>query len=223
MTKKKIDLDLSKEFALLENELDENEKIFKQVKVHYDRILASANPASRFITEQTANIMNIRNSRISIIKEMIGIKKAEAEMDLKEYNATKLENNSENMFTEVSKQIYEMLKTDKKEGSIEKLLNNCNIEEQKNENNNEEDLLEKRMKEIEEKRNNKAKEEKQEIPHIFACDMEKNIYAITTDGSDIVEGVEIPDIKVNFVTDELTGDITALTENGEELPIIEIE
>lgn len=228
MDNKITNLDLSKELKLLENELIENEKIFSQVKIHYDKMMKSSNPASRFITEQTANIMNIRNSRISIIKEMIGIKRAEADMELREYNAAKVNNDSDSAIQETAKQVYSYLMQDNNESNIDSLLNKSVKEENNNNENNtidkDEDLLEKRMKEIQEAREKeKQKEDEENIDYIIACDMNKNLYALSLDGSEILDNIDIPKMEIEFVTDSITGELSAINQNGEEIIIIEIE
>ena len=229
MDNKITNLDLSKELKLLENELIENEKIFSQVKIHYDKMMKSSNPASRFITEQTANIMNIRNSRISIIKEMIGIKRAEADMALREYNAAKVNNDSDSAIQETAKQVYNYLMQDNNKSNIDSVLNKSVKEENNNINENniidkDEDLLEKRMKEIQEAREKeKQKEDEENIDYIIACDMNKNLYALSLDGSDILDNIDIPKMEIEFVTDSITGELSAINQNGEEIIIIEIE
>ena len=229
MDNKITNLDLSKELKLLENELIENEKIFSQVKIHYDKMMKSSNPASRFITEQTANIMNIRNSRISIIKEMIGIKRAEADMALREYNAAKVNNDSDSAIQETAKQVYNYLMQDNNKSNIDSVLNKSVKEENNNINENniidkDEDLLEKRMKEIQEAREKeKQKEDEENIDYIIACDMNKNLYALSLDGSEILNNIDIPKMEIEFVTDSITGEISAINQNGDEIIIIEIE
>lgn len=223
-------LDLSKELKLLENELIENEKIFSQVKIHYDKMMKASNPASRFITEQTANIMNIRNSRISIIKEMINIKRAEADMQLKEYNSTKAENTSDSAIQETAKQVYTyLISENNNESDLDKILNKKESSKKENDSiknykDEDEDLLEKRMKEIQEARKKEKQEEDiKENDYILACDMDKNIYALSSDGSTILDNIDLPNIQIDFVLDPITGETTAITEEGEELIIIEIE
>ena len=229
MDNKITNLDLSKELKLLENELIENEKIFSQVKIHYDKMMKSSNPASRFITEQTANIMNIRNSRISIIKEMIGIKRAEADMALREYNAAKVNNDSDSAIQETAKQVYNYLMQDNNKSNIDSVLNKSVKEENNNINENniidkDEDLLEKRMKEIQEAREKeKQKEDEENIDYIIACDMNKNLYALSLDGSEILNNIDIPKMEIEFVTDSITGEISAINQNEDEIILIEIE
>lgn len=222
-----IDMDLSKELELLETELQENQKIFDQVKTHYDKIINSKSSATlKFITDQTSNLMNIRNNRITIIKEMINVKKINADLQVKEININKNAESDQSQNSEIAKEIYNLMKSDSREGSISSILNK-DIEEVTVPVENamtDEELLEQRMKSINERKEKENSPKTEELPpYIIATDLDKNLYAIDLEGNSIVEGAPIPDdYEIEFFTDELTGEITAKNQFGDEIPIVEV-
>lgn len=223
----KFNLNLNRELELLEEELIENENIYNQIKKHFDSTMKNQYSQSKFVAEQTTNLMNIRNSRLNIIKEMIGVKKSQVDIQIKDYTATKAEQGENGSNQALAKEIYNLLKNDTREGSIEKILETANnIETVNNDNNTMDDdaLLEERIKKIREKKEKENQEAKKEIPHIFACDNNKNIYALSLDGSTILDGIELPKMDIEFETDPISGEITARdTISGEEVVLIEIE
>ena len=227
MADKKLDLDLSKELALLESELDENQKIFDQIKTHYDLMMKNKTGSTlKFITDQTSNIMNIRNNRITIIKEMINIKKLNADIQVKEININKDSDADGGATKQIAREVYALMKSDNREGSISNILNNKEVLESSSVKNeiSDEELLEQRMQKI--NSNKQAEQEKQakELPqYIIATDLEKNLYAINLEGTEIIENVPIPeDYEITFETDELTGEILAYNQYGDEVPIIAV-
>lgn len=223
---KKIDIDLQKELELLETELEENQKLFDQVKDHYDQMLkARGQTTLKFITDQTSNIMNIRNNRITIIKEMINVKKITADMQIREININKDIEGEEGASKQIAREVYALMKSDSREGSISNILNNKEVlEEQNNPEISDEDMLEKRMQEINDKKQAKVKKEQKETPqYIIATDLNKKLYGINLEGTEIIEDVPLPDdYIITFETDELTGEMTAFNQYGDELPIIEV-
>lgn len=223
---KKIDIDLQKELELLETELEENQKLFDQVKDHYDQMLkARGQTTLKFITDQTSNIMNIRNNRITIIKEMINVKKITADMQVREITINKDIEGEEGASKQIAREVYALMKSDNREGSISNILNNKEVlEEQSNPEMSDEDMLEKRMQEINNKKQDKIKKEQKETPqYIIATDLNKNLYGINLEGTEIIEDVPLPDdYIITFETDELTGEMTAYNQYGDELPIIEV-
>ena len=223
---KKIDIDLQKELELLETELEENQKLFDQVKDHYDQMLkARGQTTLKFITDQTSNIMNIRNNRITIIKEMINVKKITADMQVREININKDIEGEEGASKQIAREVYALMKSDSREGSISNILNNKEVlEEQNNPEISDEDMLEKRMQEINDKKQAKVKKEQKETPqYIIATDLNKKLYGINLEGTEIIEDVPLPDdYIITFETDELTGEMIAFNQYGDELPIIEV-
>lgn len=229
MADRKVELDLEKELELLERELEENEKIFNQVKDHYDRVLNSRSQGSlKFISDQTSNVLNIRNNRITIIKEMVNIKKLKADTELKEMNINKDMGDNENNVIEMAKQIYELMKTDKREGAISNLLNENNdlnnktneIDKEKNKN---EEMLKNRMIEINKKKaEEKRQKEINQNGYVLACDLNGNVYAINAEGTKILEDITVPNFEITYTIDELTGLTIATNQFGEEILIIEI-
>jgi hypothetical protein len=88
---------------------------------------------------------------------------------------------------------------------------------------NAEALLEERMKEITARKNEEKKDKEiKEKGYIFACDVNGKVYAINREGTEIVEGIEIPDFEIEFVTDDITGLVCAKNQFGDILEVIEI-
>ena len=230
MADKKLDINLDRELQLLEEELEENARIYTQIKDHYDRIMNSKSTgALKFVTDQTGNVLKVRSDRIGIVKEMIGVKKLKAEMTLKEMNLNKDENGSDGQINKVAKEIYSMMKSDSRAGNIVNLLNKGGEDEQepttevKEQQVKNENALEERMREIQAKKDKERKEKEiKERGYIFACDLNKNVYAIDETGAGIVEGVDIPDFEIEFEVNELTGLTIARNQYGDILEIVEI-
>lgn len=229
MSDKKLNFDLEDELNLLYAELEENDELYNQIKSHYDRLMKTTNPGIlRSVVDQTANILRIRSDRLGIIKELINAKKVSAEMDLKEMSIGGNENDDSKM-SQLAQELYSIMQSKPKEGAISNLLKSANptdeeeknIEVQTKENND----LDARMKKIKEKKDKEKKEKEfKERGYILVADMANNkIVALTEDGSELLEGVEIPNLKLEFYTDDLTGEILAKTELGDILPVINIK
>lgn len=226
----KLNLNLDRELQLLEEELEENGKIYDQIKDHYDRIMNSrSSGALKFVTDQTGNVLKVRSDRIGIVKEMIGVKKLKAEMTIKEMNLNKDEG-GDGQINKVAKELYAMMKSDTRAGNITNLLSKNSESKEESESDevkekvkNEENLLEERMRIIQAKKDKERKEKEiKDRGYIFACDLNKNIYAIDETGTDIVEGVEIPDFDIEFLIDDLTGLTIAKNQYGDIIDIVEI-
>lgn len=226
----KIDLDLDEQLQILQQELDDAQDFYEQVKTHYDRIMQSKSTGTfKFITDQTSNIMNIRNGKVNIIKEMINIKKLKAEMQIKELSINKNENGDNGYILEISRSVYDMMKADKREGNVSALLEKANKKDQNAENNKKEnsskneEMLKERMLKIREKKQAQQKEKEiKERGYIFACDTSGKVYAVNLEGTEIYDDVEIPDFEVTFETDDLTGLTVAKNQYGDTMEIIEI-
>lgn len=229
----KTHLDLDKELELLSKELEENDKIYEQVKSHYDNLMSIKNPNMlKVVVDQTSNVLKVRSDRLSIIKEMINAKKVGAEMALKEKAANKDENDSNENIKKMAKEVYNLMKEDNKEGSISNILNK-NKEEAKDEvaiekakvvQQNNDDALDERMREIQAKKEKERKEQEfKERGFIYVCDKNKNIYAITPEGDLLLDEIDIPDFEIEFFEDDLTGMTRAKNQYGDIIEIVEFE
>ena len=229
----KTHLDLEKELELLNQELKENEKIYEQVKSHYDSLMNIKNPNMlKVVVDQTSNVLKVRSDRLSIIKEMINAKKVGAEMALKEKAANKDENDSNENIKKMAKEVYNLMKNDNKEGAINNILNK-NKEDVKDEEavekakivqQSNDDALDDRMREIQAKKEKERKEQEfSERGFIYVCDKDKNIYAINQDGELLLDEIDIPDFQIEFFDDELTGMTRARNQYGDIIEIVEFE
>lgn len=233
---KKLEIDLDEELELLRQELEENEVIYKQVKDQYDAVCRSKSSGTfKFITDQTSNLMNIRNSRVSVIKEMINIKRIKLDASIKELSLNKEDGNENERAIAIAKEIYNNMKNDSREGSVMNLLrtpedienekkakeNGVELEDNKTEDS---DIINKRMIELNKKKLEAQKQKDiKERGYFIACDRDGNLYAVSEDGTEIIEGAELPDFEITIEIDKLTGLEIAKNQFGDEVELIEIE
>ena len=65
--------------------IEELDELYDETKEHFDAVKrARSNGSLAFIHLQTSNLVSIKNSKFSVLKELINIKKIEAELTLKE-------------------------------------------------------------------------------------------------------------------------------------------
>ena len=128
-----------KEEEEINNAIADIDELYKEVKDHYD-VLKNNRSASggrgllSFIHQQTGNLVNLKNSKASLINNKILLKKYEYEIYLKE----KKENNKENVNEELINQIMSRLEKNEDDEVYEDDTNFTD----------EDDILEKRLKKI---------------------------------------------------------------------------
>jgi hypothetical protein len=99
----------SKEIQNLENELEDVESIYKNMQTLLDSISKNAQRGGRgggspltFISKMYENMITIKNTKLSLIKEIVHVKKSIADLSIKDKNALK---DKENSFREIAKEM----------------------------------------------------------------------------------------------------------------------
>lgn len=229
--KKDLNFNLDEEIKLLHSELEENEKLYSEMKTHYDKLVKNNHPSVlRSVVDQTANILKIRSDRLGIIKELINAKKVDAEISLKELNINKTNDESTDKLGEIAKELYTLMQSGSKTGDISNLLKSVSDDDTDDENKehefvskSENDELDNRMREIKKKKDKENRDKEiREKGYILAADSEGNLIAVSEDGTSLVEGIELPELKIEYYTDNLTGELLAKTELGDILPVVKL-
>ena len=107
----KESLDFSAQFdeelGMINDEIAAIDGLYTETKQHFDTVKNSNNRSVLgFIEKQTSNLVSIRGTKISLIKEKIGIKKTMAEFDFKKAN---LDKSSGAMSEGLTKQLFDMI------------------------------------------------------------------------------------------------------------------
>ena len=113
MANKEIKLninDLDKEYQMFLNEFKSLEELYDEAKDLLDkssRIATRSNPV--FMASQTSNLVSIKEKRIGIIKELAGIKKSKLELQMKEFNLNKKDNEMDGSFSKETLDMFKLL------------------------------------------------------------------------------------------------------------------
>lgn len=113
MANKEIKLninDLDKEYQMFLNEFKSLEELYDESKDLLDkssRIATRSNPV--FMASQTSNLVSIKEKRIGIIKELAGIKKSKLELQMKEFNLNKKDNEMDGSFSKETLDMFKLL------------------------------------------------------------------------------------------------------------------
>lgn len=97
MANKKLELDyslLDEEYEALKKELVELDKLYEKSEGLLDKN-SGVRANSLFISSQTSNLISIKDKKLSIYKELIGIKEKKLELEVKQYAANKNTNDDE--------------------------------------------------------------------------------------------------------------------------------
>jgi len=97
MANKKLELDyslLDEEYEALKKELVELDKLYEKSEGLLDKN-SGVRANSLFISSQTSNLISIKDKKLSIYKELIGIKEKKLELEVKQYAANKNNNDEE--------------------------------------------------------------------------------------------------------------------------------
>jgi len=95
------------EISLLDEEMANIDGLYDEVKTHFDSIKGSNNRGVLgFIEKQTGNLVSIKTTKISLIKEKINIKKTKADFEFKKANLNK---GSSSLSEGLTKQLFDMI------------------------------------------------------------------------------------------------------------------
>jgi hypothetical protein len=217
-----INLDISGELSLLHEALKENEDLYDEVKTHYDKVKQGGSGTLQFVEKQTANLISLKSNKISIIQQMVNVKKVDAETKLKIANANKGEEGTDKLVGQMADAMYDLILSKKKDKSFEDIIGTQKKLDQEVPKEDEPDvdaLLEARLSELEPKVEEPKVEEV--VPsHTFVVDMDKNIYCVDSDFN-FIEDVEIPEL--NITIEEIDGEYVAVDEDGNKYDVVEFE
>lgn len=209
---------------LLQQELEDTNLLYDELKEHFDNIKNSRSPgALRFISDQTKSLISLKSHKISLIKEKISSKKMILELDMKIKSVNGSKGNGGDLRALLAMINEENLVESSPELTV--LYNsNCDDEDI-------DDLLDKRLMDME-KENKSIKEEDEdnifeddetsedEEEVFIVVDMNGNKYVVNSD-YEFQEGYEDPDFEVKYDEDE-EGNIIAYDDDGNQYEIIEI-
>lgn len=78
------EIDFSKEHELFDDAIHEVDELYTEVKTHYDRIKNSpARGTLTFIQNQTSNLISLKTTKASLLRDKLNVKKAELDFALK--------------------------------------------------------------------------------------------------------------------------------------------
>jgi hypothetical protein len=117
-----IDLsEFDKEYELIQQDLKDLDDLYSDVKVKLQESSGvRSNPV--FVVQQTGNLINIKEKKLNIYKEMVNIKKLKTDIQFKKINLTKDDKQGEN--TEKLAEIFNMLLNVNREDLISSTENN---------------------------------------------------------------------------------------------------
>jgi hypothetical protein len=220
-----VDINTSTEEQMLQQALKDNEKFYDEIKTHYDALVkARSGGTLQFIEKQTSNLITLKQNKVGIIKEMINVKKMNADMQLKINAANKKEDGTNDKITQLIPAMHEFLLSNKSNKTFEEVMGGSqktSIPEMMDPQ-EEEDidaLLEARLSEGEDKKE-ESKEEVQIPQYIYVFDVDKNIYCLDEDYN-IVEDVVLPEIEVSILEDN--GELYAQDDEGNRYDVVEFE
>ncbi|WCS68268.1 hypothetical protein Goe21_01580 [Bacillus phage vB_BsuM-Goe21] len=218
-----INIDISKELSILQNELEKIDELYDETKEHYDKVKNSgSNGTLTFIEKQTSNLISLKTGKISIIQQIVNAKKTEADIALK--NQRNQEGGDNSDIREIVAGVHDYILNNKKDKKFSEIINKKESEisggSQKNDEEDIDALLEARLKE-EQNENNSEKEDTQieEVnEHQYVVDIDKNIYCLDS-SYNIIEDAEIPDLQIEII--EENGEYIARDENGKIYDVVE--
>jgi len=223
----KLDQLFTEEMELLDKEMEDLDGLYKDTRVHYDRLLASKSMSTlQFVQQQASNIISMKSNKMSLIKEKASLKRNLAELAIKEFNTNfKASGGGEGQDTQaILAGIYSMILNEKKDDLIAKTQEDVRGTAM-NETMDYDSIMEERLKDIEKEENPEVEEDnkdevKESTEHRYVVDMDKNIYCVD-ENYDLIEDAPIPNFVIEFV--EVDGVIKAFNQFEEELEIIEAE
>jgi hypothetical protein len=205
------------ELDILYSEMKRLKKLYKEIKDHYDHVKKSRSHAAlEFISSQTKNLITIKTTIISLIKQSVDIKKIAKDIDIK----TKV--GDEFKHEALLEKLVDMLQDVK---NIEKGKPADNLLE--DEFSDEDDIdskLEGRLEEFQEDEEEPEEEEAtiEELGYKVIFDNEKNQYLVD-ENYEIIEDYEVEPIKVRFKKNKKTKERYAKDKEGNKYEIVDIK
>jgi len=202
----------SEEMNVLHEELMDIKSLYAEIKEHYDTVKKSRSPGVlNFISDQTRNLISLKTTIITLIKEEANIKKMAKDIEVKG------DMNKGAGDLKILQNIIGMLKDNNSEISINA---NPEIVTLGYDDNEEADsVIEQRLKEINiAERKNKSDEENYRV--VF--DEDKNMYVID-DEYNIIQDHDFEEIEVTFKRSKKTGERYAKDEEGNKYDIVDLK
>lgn len=102
---------------LIDSEINKIDDLYLEIKSHFDTVKNSRSAGTlTFIEKQTANLVNLKNAKLGMIREKINIKKISSDLDYKEKQlAAKEKENNESLPPELFNQLQDLINSNRAE------------------------------------------------------------------------------------------------------------
>lgn len=214
---------LDEEYSMLLNELDSLTDLYDDAKKRLDMVAKTPTRSSpTFITNQTANLISIKEKRLNIIKELSNIKKSKMDIELKNFNAN---NKLDDVQSGVSREIldiYRLLNKNDKSVLLEETINDTPVvEEPSDEEINK--IFEARLElDVSNKKEKKKKEQTLPSEYSIVCTKDKTLYIIDSDYN-IIEDLDFDTSVIDIVRfDSFDGEEYAYDKDNNRYEVVEI-
>lgn len=208
------------EMELIENELNETDKLYNELKSHYDNVLNSRNAGTlKFLADQSKTLVSLRSHKLGSIKDKVSLKKDIIELDLKEKNF-KIRSEGEGDLLSDFKAIADAINAGQYKPS--KALDPNNHLDS----GDIDDIIAKKLDDIEdEEKVEEVIEEEIVDDNITLCtDRDGNLYYLNIELGEIIDKEIDPSLKVTVVSSkEDPNEEYGLLSTGEEIPLVEFE
>ena len=108
MSEKEITINenFKEDLELIDKTIDEVEALYEETKSHFESVKDSrARGSLPFIHLQTANLISLKNSKLSLVKERVNIKKLKAELELKQIKSGMDEQSDKQIIQDLMREI----------------------------------------------------------------------------------------------------------------------
>lgn len=230
MAGKKLNIDadvLNTEYQMLIDELISLDDLYNEAKERLDIVAKTptrANPV--FMASQTANLISIKEKRLSIIKELTSIKKSKIDINIKEFNANNKLEESENGISNDILNIYRLLnKNDKSELLKTTIEDEENIDDDIPSDEEFDKIFEEKVQNNSEEVKKETKTKLKALPdgYKIVCDLDKNLYIIDNDYN-IIEDLDydLSAIKIVKIEDNNEDESFAYDEDNNAYELVEL-
>lgn len=225
---------LNEEYDMLKEELTSLDSLYNEAKEKLDG--NSKYPTKMnfvFVSNQTSNLISIKEKRLNIIKELTNIKKTKMEMEMKLFQTNNKIEDGETSSSLEAREIFNLIQGINRKELMEDIKNTEEkvMEEEFKKDNSKDDELEKvleeRIKEENRKKDEKNNKKSIELPNDLrlVVDKDKNIYVIDSDYN-LLEDEEYNKYKENIVIidfETINDEEFAIDNDGNKYEVIEFE
>jgi hypothetical protein len=201
---------------ILSEELEELKELYKELKEHYDDVKRSRSPGVlEFISNQTKNLITLKTTIISLIKESANIKKIAKDIELKSNISAGGKDSAV-----LASLIKELITPSSQIAKFMEDRESSKIDYDKNK--DMDSLLDKQLE------NTNDQYEEPEIIHMdeskckIVFDEDKTQYLVDNEYN-IIEDVEVPEVSVRFKRSKKTGERYAKDKKGNKYEIVDFD